>query len=308
MKNIVMTGATSFIGSSTAKILLGNNRVYAVTRKESKHLDRLPNSENLKPVFSSLGEIEKISEDISSAETWVHLGWAGTKSQDRMNRVLQVRNVEDSMKVLQVAASLGCERFIFSGSQAEYGPHNDLITESTTCIPASEYGKAKLDFGNKAREFCERHGIDFVHARIFSVFGYNDNPDSLISTCFNAFNRGGDVLLTECRQRWNFLYIDDMAKALIALIEHPTPLSDEGCVYNIASDDTRVLRKFVEALYALSRKKGGYVYGGQKVEEKNLFSLVPDISKLKRITGWKPETSFEDGIQLMMTEDEKYLD
>ena len=305
MKNIVMTGATSFIGSSAARLLLGNNRVYAVARKDSERLGRLPSSENLKLVFSSLGEIERVSEDIPSADVWVHLGWAGTKSQDRMDLSLQERNVKDSMRALQVAADLGCRRFIFSGSQAEYGPHKDRITESNACVPVSEYGKAKLAFGEKALEFCKRQGIDFVHARIFSVFGYDDNPASLISTCFHAFNRGGEVLLTECSQRWNFLYIDDMAKALVALIGHRSSLSDEGCVYNIASDDTRTLRDFVESLYGLSRKKGGYVYGGRKVEEKDLFSLMPDITKLKRITGWKPETSFEDGVRLMMAEDEK---
>ncbi len=96
------------------------------------------------------------------------LGWRGQRN--RMNREVQQKNVADSLKALEGAKKLGCRTFLFSGSQAEYGIHQDAMTEETTFKSVSEYGKAEGDFFcRKAMELTA--GFRYIHARIFSVYG-----------------------------------------------------------------------------------------------------------------------------------------
>ena len=111
------------------------------------------------------------------------------------------------------------------------------MAEDTPCHPVSEYGKAKVDFCEKAKILCKQKNMEYIHTRIYSVYGPGDHPWSLVQSCLRAFCEGGSMKLGECTQNWNFLYIDDAAAALVSLLtEAPAG------VYNIGSSDTRPLR------------------------------------------------------------------
>lgn len=313
---IVVTGATSFIGVPVIRRLLElGHQVYAVVRPGSANLSRLPGDEGtagtliVLPVL--LKEMDRIGERIPSADACLHFGWDGAGSDNRTNREVQQRNVGDSLKVLTGAASLGCRRFLFSGSQAEYGLCREAMTEDTACAPVSEYGRAKTDFKNQAQALCRRWreehtgGLEYVHTRIFSIYGPGDHPWSLVESCLRTFLEGREIRLGECTQKWNFLYIDDLVDALLTLLFYEGDLGeDREAVFNIAGDrqETRSLREYVEIMYELCGGKGGYLYGQRAPNAEGPANLIPDITRISCVTGWKPRTSFEEGIRNMLEE------
>ena len=136
-------------------------------------------------------------------------------------------------------------------------------------------------------------------ARIFSVFGFGDHPWTLVESCLKTFTEGGCVELSECTQFWNFLYIEDAVKALTALVLCDKMLADCGSCYNIAAgkEETRPLRWFVEKMYELSPQKGSFRYGTRASNAEGPIHLMPDISKITQVTGWKPEIDFEEGVR-----------
>lgn len=298
--NVVVTGATSFIGAVTVGQLLQQGcRVCAVVRPGTKNLGHLwecvPEAakERLLVVSLHMEQIEEIGRAVCGADwdAWIQIGWDGAGSDNRMKREVQQANVRNSLAAVWAAAELGCRRFLFTGSQAEYGIHRSLITEETPCSPVSEYGKAKADFANLAKELCKSRKMEYIHTRIFSVYGPGDHPWSLVNTCLDTWMQGGHMELGECTQKWNFLYIEDAAAAIIRLLTEGRP-----GVYNIAGEDTRVLRGFIEEMYRLCGSRGSYAYGKRKPNAEGPASLIPDISKLEAETGWRPVTSFTEGI------------
>ena len=108
-----------------------------------------------------------------------HLGWEGSGSANRTNPEIQARNIGYALEALGAAARLGCTRFLFSGSQAEYGIADGLMREDSPCHPVSEYGKDKLEVCRRVGERAAELGITYLHARIFSVYGPGDHPWSL---------------------------------------------------------------------------------------------------------------------------------
>lgn len=78
------------------------------------------------------------------AKAWLHLGWDGAGSDKRKDVKLQEKNIGYALQALHTAAALGCKRFLFSGSQAEYGICNEWMKEEQECHPVSEYGKDKV--------------------------------------------------------------------------------------------------------------------------------------------------------------------
>jgi nucleoside-diphosphate-sugar epimerase len=304
--NVVVTGATSFLGRALVdRLLLEKNQVFAVVRPGSKNMGNLAiQGEGLIWIERNLEELHELSQVIHEpCQAFYHFGWDGSGSENRMKREVQQKNVEDSLKALEGARRLGCKRFLFSGSQAEYGIHREAMTEETECKPVSEYGRAKLEFSEKAKSLTEnwrKTGVsemEYIHTRIFSVYGPGDHPWSLVESCLRAFGRGEYISLGECTQIWNFLYLDDCIRALILLMEQEKE-SVSG-IYNVAGPEgeNRPLREYIRTMYEVLGFHGSYSYGRRAPNAEGPANLIPDIKKLEKATGWQPLVSFQEGIR-----------
>ena len=226
------------------------------------------------------------------------MGWKGAGSDSRSAAAIQKENAKDSLNAVQAAKALGCRRFVFTGSQAEYGVHDALMNEETGCRPTSPYGEAKLKVRIEAEALCRKLSMDYGHARIFSTYGIGDHPWSLLSTCVNTFLSGGVMEMGACTQDWNFMYIDDAGRAVAMLCEYQKSLMEQGCVYNLGGpmDETGPLKHFVETVYEMCGRKGSCVYGVRKPNAEGVVNLIPDLTKMKRVIGWEPRVRFRDGM------------
>ncbi len=304
--NVVVTGATSFLGRALVdRLLIEKNQVFAVIRPGSKNIGSLAaEREGLVRIERNLEELHDLDQVIHEpCQAFYHFGWDGSGSENRMKREVQQKNVEDSLKALEGARRLGCKRFLFSGSQAEYGIHNDTMKEEMPCNPVSEYGRAKLEFLNRALELTENwkktdvSEMEYIHTRIFSVYGPGDHPWSLVESCLKAFCRGEYISLGECTQIWNFLYLDDCIQALILLMEQEKE-SVSG-IYNVAGPEreNRPLREYIRTMYEVLGFHGSYSYGRRAPNAEGPANLIPDIKKLEKATGWQPLVDFPEGIR-----------
>lgn len=304
MKRIVITGATSFIGSAVARALLARgHEVYGIVRAESKAKDMLPCSPRFHQIAGDMSNADDWSNEIGSADTFYHFAWGGPGAVGRADVAVQNQNVEDTMNCIRAAAKMNVTRFVFAGSQAEYGQTNGIITEETACNPILEYGKCKLKVCQQAPVLVKQLGMEYIHTRVFSVYGPGDHPYTLVPSCIRTFLAQGNMEMTSCEQKWNFLHVDDIADVFCELGN--CRWEESSPVVNIASNDTRILRDYVEEIYELTGKSGERVYGGRKGGEKPVDNW-PDTGKLFRITGWLPKVSFRQGIsQLIELEKQK---
>ncbi len=102
--------------------------------------------------------------------------------------------------------------------------------------------------------------------------------------------------LGPCTQMWNYLYVEDAARALAQLLLGKAPAG----VYNVAGEDTRPLRSFIEEIYDLCGRKGSDVDGDRPPNAEGVISLQPDLTKLKEAAGWKEQVEFAEGIRRMI--------
>jgi nucleoside-diphosphate-sugar epimerase len=299
VKKIIITGATSFLGRNVINGLLKDDcLIYALCRPNSSSVEILPENEKLNIVYGSLADMETVLvADIKKADVFIHFAWDGSGRQGRADEIVQNKNAEYAVKALGIAKKLGCNKFIFPGSQAEYGIRQDIMRETDICKPVSAYGKAKLLFQELAEKENNLKDITLIHLRIFSVYGFGDRTGTLVDSCINTFNSGNKIELGPCKQYWNFLYIDDFVYVIRKFVEENVC----GGVYNIASDDTRILRAFVDEIWKLSNKSGRYIYGSDSFNPEGVPNLKPDISELLGVIGKSYSfTSFEQGITGIM--------
>lgn len=277
----VVTGATSFLGREIVSFLLSKGEsVIAVCRPGS--LEANPFPAGVRVVYSAMSDYGKMDDLIDGVDVFIHLAWQGTSHGGRDDAEVQQENVRYALDAMCAAKAMGCRLFVGAGSQAEYGETDLPQSEELPCRPFSEYGKAKLQAAMECCRQSERLGIKYLHLRIFSLFGEADHPWTLVMSSLDKMLAGKKIALSDCTQNWNFLYVKDAARQIVLLCDYALKTEHfRNEIYNIASDDTRPLREFVEEMKRMAGSSSKLEYGTIAVQ--NRVSLQPDMSKTSRV-------------------------
>ena len=307
---ILITGAASFLGRHLVEYFLSKEEeVLALVRENARGKDELLKYEannKFKLIVLDMKDIERLDIDF---DVCIHLAWGGIGKEGRMDKNIQRENINAAIKLMRVCKERGAKRFLFAGSQAEYGQTLSDIevkygkdfdintipkqSEDSPTNPKSEYGKAKLELKSKLKILGDSLGIEYVHMRIFSVFGSGDHETSLISTCIRDFKENKDVHIGECIQSWNYIYIKDLCEAVYLLSKKD--LQGEF-VFNVAGENNRILMDYVKDIKRLLDSSGDIVVEKKEAASEGLPFLNPNIEHLKRI-GFVESYGFEKGIK-----------
>ena len=297
MKKIVVTGATSMLGVATIEECLQNDiEVIAFSHRNSKNIYRLPHSPKLQIIEVNLDEFANYTPNINDADTFYHFAWAATTREGRTNVDAQESNIKYTLDAVRLAKKCGCRKFIFAGSQSEYGLSDKPLNRETPIKPFLPYGISKFAAGKLSEILCNSLDMTFVWARILSVYGINDGANTLISYLIRCFKNNVSPVITGCEQIWDYLYSDDAARALKLLGQSS---NSEG-IYVIGSGQGLPLKSYVETIYKLVKPEVPLIFGGKPYAENQVMHLEADISDLKRDTGFEPQISFEEGISKIL--------
>jgi nucleoside-diphosphate-sugar epimerase len=299
MKKIVITGATSFIGVHLINEWLRHDcDIYVIVRPNSTNISRLPVNSHIHVVELIMDDYDQISSKVQEADYFYHLAWEGARVPYRDDQKIQENNYMCSIKAMHAAHLMGCEFFMGSGSQAEYGKMGDSVTEQTKCVPNTEYGKYKLKTCVELEKLAADYNMRFIWTRIFSIYGKYDYDKTLISSCLKKMSLNESINLTECKQLWDFLYVGDAAKALVKF-------ADTKCksgIYNLASGDIRPLKDYINEMKEILHSESELNFGAVPYGDLGPIDLRPNIGKLKRELKWSPEIPFSNGILLTIGE------
>ena len=216
-------------------------------------------------------------------DAWIHFAWDGVGSAGRSDTNIQIENIQNAKKAYLYAKLLGARKFLFAGSQAEYGSGNHRVP-----MPVSPYGKAKLAFGRWATEqsllseIYDDAPMQFIHMRIYSVYG--------------SALRHEAITLGPCEQRWNYLEVHDLARAIRILLRSEDTRTG---IYDIAGSDSRMLKKYVIAMNAIAGDGAELRFGTRANNAEGAANMSPEILKLQRL-GFHQEISFEAGIGMLL--------
>lgn len=299
----VITGATSFVGLELIDLLLRQGHsVIAVCRKESKKLSDIPLGVLI--VTAEMSEYGNLHHYIDQADVFVNLAWEGTGHGGRNLVDIQKDNITNTTAAIFAANKMGCKLFLEAGSQAEYGSTQLPQKETDNCQPFSEYGKAKLKVKEVGFELSEKLGIKYIHLRIFSIIGENDHLWTLVMSAIRKMLDNEQVDLSLCTQNWNFVYVKDAVRIIISLcINAVNDAAFKHEIYNIASDDSRQLKDFVEEMKEITKSKSILNYG--TVIPQNLVSLQPDMSKTLTVSGFNDFHEFKEVITIIINKFKK---
>ena len=290
--NAVVTGATGCVGMNFLKHLSEQGgSALALVRPGSERIKDLLTINGVSVVECDLANLAEITSE-DDFDVFYHFGWENTEKSFRDAPYKQKINITYTLDAVKLAAKLGCQTFVGAGSQAEYGRIKHKIYPDTPTNPDSAYGAAKLCTYKLSQIYANSLNIRHVWARIFSVYGPYDNPGTLISSSIIKILRNETPQFTKGEQQWDFLYAEDLARALYLLGEKGVANS----VYCVGSGQTKLIREYIELLKNKINPDLSLSFGGQPYRNNQVMNLCADIDNLTKDTGFLPEISFEVGI------------
>jgi nucleoside-diphosphate-sugar epimerase len=291
---IIVTGGTGFIGAAVVAELVARDHAVTVLVRPGSDLARLDALPSLEIVRGDSLAEKAVRRELGETphDAFVHCAWRGVLGQARNEPWQITENLRLTLDALDLANACGCRHWLSLGSQAEYGNGNCRIDENFPVAPTTVYGRAKLLAGQTALALCEARGIAAAVVRIFSTYGPGDAPAWFIPYIVRELLSGNTPRLTKCEQLWDYLYIEDAARAIAAAVEARV----EG-VYNLGSDEAYSLRSVVEQIRRELNTEIEAEYGVVPYRPDQVMHLQANISRLRAATGWAPTVSLEQGLQ-----------
>jgi len=292
----LVTGATGHIGSHLVRHLLAHDvRVAVLIRPATKnlwHIEDIINS--LYVISGDLNDIENAKAKIQefTPELVFHLGWYGVSSQYR-NVDQQIQNLYGGIKLLDIVYHSGCRRWVGLGSQAEYGIYEGILREDLPTRPVTFYGTVKLCTCLLIQRLCEIYKIGFVWLRLLASYGPMDSTEHIIPSVILNLLNGKKPTLTLGEQRWDYLYVDDVVKALWKFAVNP----EVQGIFNLASGETHTIRSIVECIRDLIEPNLPLGIGEIPYRPDQVMHLQGDISQLKQAINWAPSVNIYEGLR-----------
>lgn len=245
MPKILITGITGFLGSHIAEILCQNDIEVIGLKRASSDTWRCREFED-RIDWVDLDDLNDWKGIVlqKNPECIVHGAWIGVEAKDRDNWVEQAKNIKLLMDMLDLSISLRIKKFVFLGSQAEYGMVEGLVKENFAVNPFSAYGGIKLASLELLKAYAQQYDINWLWLRIFSVFGERESQSWLIPSIIKTMQEKSEMDFTPGEQRYAYLYAKDFAKIVLSLLLKDV---DSG-IYNVSANVATRLRSLIESI------------------------------------------------------------
>ncbi|MEK9132541.1 MAG: dTDP-glucose 4,6-dehydratase [Patescibacteria group bacterium] len=318
-KKILITGGAGFIGTNFAYYMANKH-----PHDDLVVLDKLTyagNKNNLTALIKS-GKARFIKGDIANKKFITALfkkekfdvvvNFAAETHVDRsivLPAVFVMTNVVGTHNLLEASREFGAPRYHQISTDEVYGDlgrdSKDFFTEDTPLAPTSPYSSSKAASDLLVQAYFKTYGLFATISRCSNNYGPYQFPEKLIPFFFKLARSDKPLpLYGDGKNIRDWLFVEDHCEAIDLILQKASP----GAIYNIGGNTERNNIEIAHLILEFLKKPRTLIkYVKDRLAHDQRYAI--DSSKIKKELGWKPRTSFENGIKLTFEwyKNNKYL-
>ena len=304
-KNVLITGATHFVGSHLAeKLVMSGSNVKAFVRYDYQNdlgsLSRLPVyiKNKIEVIPGSLTNPEAIDDVVKNTEIVFHFGALDTVPYSHINlRDYLEKTVIGTFNVLNAVKKYGVQKLVHISTAEVYGEVKEMpINEKCPLKAQSPHISSDIVAETLVEGYYLSDNLPAAIVRLFNVYGPVQSKDAIIPTIIVQGLVGEKLFLGDMRPIRDFVYVDDVVEGLIKAAETPESVgeainlgSGQGIsIGDLADKIVMLISRDVEILFDATR---------MRTQSPDIEQLVADITKANHLLGWQPKTSLDDGLK-----------
>lgn len=311
MKTILITGGAGFMGSNFVRYVYNKYPDYRIIIIDALtyagHVDNLPvslNEENGKGRinfwYGNVRNGELIDTMVSQSDIIVHFAAETHVTRSIYDNFLFFET--DVLGTQTIANAIlkykdRIERFIHISTSEVYGTaRKKLIDEEHPLMPMSPYASAKAGADRLVYSYWATYDVPAIIIRPFNNYGPYQHLEKAIPRFITSCILNEPLRVHgEGNAARDYIFIDDMCRA-IDIIMHANIKLIKGEVFNVASSAHRSILSIAQDIVRLMGKDESMItLVGDRPGQ--VFRHTGDINKIKRLLGWEPIITWEDGLR-----------
>ena len=304
MTRYLVTGGAGFIGSSLSRAIVERGgEVHVFDSFLTGREENLADLPDVEVVRGDVRDLDGLRRAMKGVDRVLHQAAVPSVARSLKDPIFSNEaNVQGTLNVLIAARDAGVPRVVFASSSSVYGDTPTLPkVETMLPSPLSPYAVTELTGEHYLKVFHHLYGLETVALRYFNVFGPRQDPTSdyaaVIPLFVSLMSQGqAPTINGDGTQSRDFTYIDNVVQANLLACEAP---GVGGEVFNVACGRRYTLLDLVAALNSILGSNLEPTFGPRRAGD--VMHSLADIEKARRMLGYEPSTSFEEGLERTVT-------
>jgi UDP-glucose 4-epimerase len=299
MKKIGITGGSGFIGNHAINLLL-EKKYYIKSCDLIEPKNFLLKNKNFKFKKISLFDEKKLSSFFFDVDCIIHLAASlGVLNTEKNPLECLDTNILGTKAILNVVSKNKIKRLIFSSSSEVYGDQDKFpIKENYEYRIKSNYGLSKITSEFYVKSYAKKFNFNYNIIRFFNIYGPGQKTNFVISKFIdqvvnsknlNVYGNGSQIRA--------FCNVKDSVRGLHLILTK----GKKNNIYNIGNNSepisiynlARLIKDLSMANVKIIKTK---FENSDRPKEREIFKRYPDLSKIKKDTGYNSNISLNEGI------------
>ncbi len=297
--NILLTGATGFVGSHLLHHLLSEHHNVTILKRSTSDIWRIKdtihtissvdidNEKDLSEVFSN----HHIDAVIHTATLYIK-----RESSPEELRSMNEANITFPTLLLDAAVKNDVKYFINTGTCFEYALTEKPVSETSPAEAYNYYAATKIAFETILSYYAKMHPIHAATLKLFYPYGEKDNK-KIVPLILQTYAHDRQLTISKGEQKLDFTFVGDIVKAYSNALSYLSSESYSGyTTFNIGAGKSTQIKVLVSHIEQISGKKG-FVNCMNPYPPHDIMHLEADASKAHKVLGWRATTSIEEGLK-----------
>lgn len=310
MKTYFITGGAGFIGSTLAdKLLAQGNKIVVIDnfcdfydpKLKEKNIEKNKNNENYKIYREDIRNKEKLAEifNENKIDCVIHLAaMAGVRPSIENPILYQEVNCLGTQNILEEMKKHNLKNLVMASSSSVYGNCKEVPFKEDMIVDyaISPYAATKKANEVMTHVYHKLDNMNVIMLRFFTVYGPKQRPDLAINKFTNLMLNNEEIpMFGDGTTSRDYTYIDDIVEGIIKSIEYVENNDSVYEIINLGNSSPISLKEMINTI-------GKALNIEPKIKQLpmqpgDVDRTYADITKAKRLLGYDPKTSFEEGIK-----------